>query len=166
MPFCGYDPLMGVGVSRFAEGLSKSMGERAERLALSLPAQLAEEKDELFILAHFMERELENMAELDPRRRQLEAFTGIAYLARYLMGLNEALPPDRKGFDTRIGRNAKALDKLMFDFERAFESSPREWATLDRIARAFGEVFPSNQVAASEAPHSHSASIHLKTKTA
>jgi hypothetical protein len=107
---------------------------------LTLPGQLAEEKDELFILFHVLQREIAVRSEGSVDRRNLEAFLAIVLLARYLMGLEEAVPRARQGFEDRLRRNAVKLDTILRDFETAFESLPRDKAALERVLHAVGTV--------------------------
>jgi hypothetical protein len=133
MPVCGYDPIMGVGIGNFAEGLARSMRARAQRLDLSMAGQLAEEKDELFILAHVLQREIAIRSESSHDRRRVEAFLAIVLLARFLMGLDDEKPETREAFDQRLQRNAAELDNIMMYFEAEFEAQPRQNATLERV---------------------------------
>jgi hypothetical protein len=113
---------MGTGMSEFAEGLVRSLADKAERKALSVEGQFASEQDEICILRAALAARLAES--LPPEEAQeARAFAGLIELAGYLMGVDDHVPSNRSDFDRRIRARAQRFGEIMENFDTAFDAA-------------------------------------------
>ncbi len=140
MPLCGYHPLMASGIAEFAEGLVRSLAEKALRRSLSVTSQFASEQDEIFILRASLAARLSQR--LPPQEaREARAFAGLIELAGYLMAVDDGAPADRAAFEEGIRARATRFGQIMEDFDTAFDAACESASVVAAGDEAYEEAF-------------------------
>ncbi|MEJ0053798.1 MAG: hypothetical protein WDN10_03705 [bacterium] len=124
---------MGESVRVFAEGLNRSLSAKAERLGLTMSAQMQSEALELNALIELLNQKLANSE--DSRRHELEGLLGIVYLIRALMQPERNEISVRSDFELSVRTRAVRLDESMIRFEQIFESDQGDFLS-ERLRRA------------------------------
>jgi hypothetical protein len=138
MPFCGYDPLMGDAVRTLAEGLTRSMRERAKMDGLDLASQLTNEARELRALRDLMAVAIDPSGNEEANSAQ--SLLGVVLVIRYLMQPSAEPYVDREHFEQLVRKRAEQLDQKMRVFEQTFYidacSAPFDDRLVEALRRA------------------------------
>lgn len=134
MVWCGYDPKMGDGIREFGNGLAESIRRKAKQSGSALPAQIANEQDDLYLLEKLLQDKLASTDASSPLAIQSRAILGLVSLSRFLIGTDQLQPAEYKEFldsvETRSSAAASQIEELDAHFETLADSGLSHLAKL------------------------------------